>query len=217
MKSNYGKGIHTDFKENMTYGEYLQLDSLLSSQKDYRTIMMKCYLSLFTASEFWMKLILHELNAAIESIKQDKLQPAFKMLARVSKIQSQIIQSWDILATLTPSEYIEFRDSLGQASGFQSYQYRMIEYALGYKTPHALKIYEKDPELHARLHKALHAPSLYDVAIQALVKEGFPIHKDVLNRDITQPYEEDATVEAAWLEVYADVKNIGIYISLLKN
>ncbi len=91
----------------------------------------------------------------------------------MSKIQSQIIQSWDILATLTPSEYIEFRDSLGQASGFQSYQYRMIEYALGYKTPHALKIYEKDPELHARLHTALHSPSLYDVAIQALVKKDF--------------------------------------------
>ena len=191
----------------MTYGEYLQLDSLLSSQKrlsDHHDEML--FIVIHQASEFWMKLILHELNAAIESIKQDKLQPAFKMLARVSKIQSQIIQSWDILATLTPSEYIEFRDSLGQASGFQSYQYRMIEYALGYKTPHALKIYEKDPELHARLHKALHAPSLYDVAIQALVKEGFPIHKDVLNRDITQPYEEDATVEAAWLEVYVDVK-----------
>ncbi|MFD3217713.1 tryptophan 2,3-dioxygenase [Bacillus sp. BR_7a] len=201
------KGIHTDFKENMTYGEYLQLDSLLSSQKrlsDHHDEML--FIVIHQASELWMKLILHELNAAIESIKQDKLQPAFKMLARVSKIQSQIIQSWDILATLTPSEYIEFRDSLGQASGFQSYQYRMIEYALGYKTPHALKIYEKDPELHARLHTALHAPSLYDVAIQALVKEGFPIHKDVLNRDITQPYEEDATVEVAWLEVYADVK-----------
>ena len=163
-----------------------------------------------------MKLILHELNAAIESIKQDKLQPAFKMLARVSKIQSQIIQSWDILATLTPSEYIEFRDSLGQASGFQSYQYRMIEYALGYKTPHALKFMKR---IQNYMHDFISATctSLYDVAIQALVKEGFPIHKDVLNRDITQPYEEDATVEAAWLEVYADVKNIGIYISLLKN
>lgn len=201
------KGIHTDFKENMTYGEYLQLDSLLSSQQrlsDHHDEML--FIVIHQASELWMKLILHELNAAIESIKQGKLPPAFKMLARVSKIQSQIIQSWDILATLTPSEYIEFRDSLGQASGFQSYQYRMIEYALGYKTPHALKIYEKDPELHARLHKALHTPSLYDVAIQALVKEGFPIHKDVLNRDITQPYEEDATVEAAWIEVYADVQ-----------
>ena len=101
------------------------------------------FIVIHQASELWMKLILHELNAAIESIKQDKLQPAFKMLTRVSKIQSQIIQSWDILATLTPSEYIEFRDSLGQASGFQSYQYRMIEYALGYKTPHALKFMKR--------------------------------------------------------------------------
>ncbi|MGG0240581.1 tryptophan 2,3-dioxygenase [Bacillus sp. AFS018417] len=201
------KGIHTDFRNNMTYGEYLQLDSLLSSQKrlsDHHDEML--FIVIHQASELWMKLILHELEAAIESIKNEKLAPAFKMLARVSKIQSQIIQSWDILATLTPAEYIEFRDSLGQASGFQSYQYRMIEFALGYKTPHVLKIYEKDEELHARLHKALHTPSLYDVAIQTLAKEGFPINPNVLQRDITQPYEADATVEAAWLEVYSDVK-----------
>ncbi|MCP1123939.1 tryptophan 2,3-dioxygenase [Bacillus sp. 3103sda1] len=201
------KGIHTDFRNNMTYGEYLQLDSLLSSQKrlsDHHDEML--FIVIHQASELWMKLILHELEAANESIKNEKLAPAFKMLARVSKIQSQIIQSWDILATLTPAEYIEFRDSLGQASGFQSYQYRMIEFALGYKTPHVLKIYEKDEELHARLHKALHTPSLYDVAIQTLAKEGFPINPNVLQRDITQPYEADATVEAAWLEVYSDVK-----------
>ncbi|PGZ96130.1 tryptophan 2,3-dioxygenase [Bacillus pseudomycoides] len=201
------KGIHTDFRNNMTYGEYLQLDSLLSSQKrlsDHHDEML--FIVIHQASELWMKLILHELEAAIESIKNENLSPAFKMLARVSKIQSQIIQSWDILATLTPAEYIEFRDSLGQASGFQSYQYRMIEFALGYKTPHALKIYEKDAELHARLHKALHTPSLYDVTIQILAKEGFPINPNLLQRDITQPYEVDATVEAAWLEVYSDVK-----------
>ncbi|MGG2065546.1 tryptophan 2,3-dioxygenase [Bacillus sp. S14(2024)] len=201
------KGIHTDFRNNMTYGEYLQLDSLLSSQKrlsDHHDEML--FIVIHQASELWMKLILHEIEAAIESIKNENLAPAFKMLARVSKIQSQIIQSWDILATLTPAEYIEFRDSLGQASGFQSYQYRMIEFALGYKTPHVLKIYEKDAELHARLYKALHTPSLYDVAIQTLAKEGFPINPSVLQRDITQPYEADATVEAAWLEVYSDVK-----------
>ncbi|MFD0771880.1 tryptophan 2,3-dioxygenase [Bacillus sp. CGMCC 1.60114] len=201
------KGIHTDFRNNMTYGEYLQLDSLLSSQKrlsDHHDEML--FIVIHQASELWMKLILHELEAAIESIKNEKLAPAFKMLARVSKIQSQIIQSWDILATLTPAEYIEFRDSLGQASGFQSFQYRMIEFALGYKTPHVLKIYEKDAELHARLDEALHTPSLYDVAIQTLAKEGFPINPSVLERDITQPYEADATVEAAWLEVYSDVK-----------
>ncbi|MFD3449710.1 tryptophan 2,3-dioxygenase [Microbacteriaceae bacterium 4G12] len=201
------KGIHTDFRNNMTYGEYLQLDRLLSSQtrlSDHHDEML--FIVIHQASELWMKLILHELEAAIASITNGKLAPAFKMLARVSKIQSQIIQSWDILATLTPAEYIEFRDSLGQASGFQSYQYRMIEFALGYKTPHILKIYEKDEELYNRLHKALHSPSLYDVAIQTLAKEGFPIHPNVLQRDITQPYETDATVEAAWLEVYSNVE-----------
>ncbi|MEH6891713.1 tryptophan 2,3-dioxygenase [Bacillus sp. JJ864] len=201
------KGIHTDFRNNMTYGEYLQLDSLLSSQKrlsNHHDEML--FIVIHQASELWMKLILHELEAAIESIQNGDLAPAFKMLARVSKIQSQIIQSWDILATLTPAEYIEFRDSLGQSSGFQSYQYRMIEFALGYKTPHILKIYEKDEELYTRLHKALHTPSLYDVAIQTLAKEGFPINKSILQRDITQPYEADATVEAAWLEVYSNVQ-----------
>ncbi|WP_020063133.1 tryptophan 2,3-dioxygenase [Bacillus sp. 123MFChir2] len=201
------KGIHTDFRNNMTYGEYLQLDSLLSSQKrlsNHHDEML--FIVIHQASELWMKLILHELEAAIESIQNGELAPAFKMLARVSKIQSQIIQSWDILATLTPAEYIEFRDSLGQSSGFQSYQYRMIEFALGYKTPHILKIYEKDEELYTRLHKALHTPSLYDVAIQTLAKEGFPINPSVLQRDITQPYEADGTVEAAWLEVYSNVQ-----------
>ncbi|MEH7464777.1 tryptophan 2,3-dioxygenase [Bacillus thuringiensis] len=201
------KGIHTDFRNNMTYGEYLQLDSLLSSQKrlsNHHDEML--FIVIHQASELWMKLILHELEAAIESIQNGDFAPAFKMLARVSKIQSQIIQSWDILATLTPAEYIEFRDSLGQSSGFQSYQYRMIEFALGYKTPHILKIYEKDEELYTRLHKALHTPSLYDVAIQTLAKEGFPINKSILQRDITQPYEADATVEAAWLEVYSNVQ-----------
>ncbi|MCM3737180.1 tryptophan 2,3-dioxygenase [Bacillus cytotoxicus] len=207
------KGIHTDFQNNMTYGEYLQLDGLLSSQKrlsDHHDEML--FIVIHQASELWMKLILHELEAAVESIQKGDLAPAFKMLARVSKIQSQIIQSWDILATLTPAEYIEFRDSLGQSSGFQSYQYRMIEFALGYKTPHILKIYEKDEELYTRLHKAFHTPSLYDVAIQTLAKEGFPINPSVLQRDITQPYEADATVEAAWLEVYSDVKkHWGLY------
>ncbi|HDX9579844.1 TPA: tryptophan 2,3-dioxygenase [Bacillus pseudomycoides] len=201
------KGIHTDFQNNMTYGEYLQLDGLLSSQKrlsDHHDEML--FIVIHQASELWMKLILHELEAAVESIQKGDLAPAFKMLTRVSKIQSQIIQSWDILATLTPAEYIEFRDSLGQSSGFQSYQYRMIEFALGYKTPHILKIYEKDEELYTRLHKAFHTPSLYDVAIQTLAKGGFPINQSVLQRDITQPYEADATVEAAWLEVYSDVK-----------
>ncbi|MGC4378505.1 tryptophan 2,3-dioxygenase [Fictibacillus sp. Mic-4] len=200
------KGIHTDFINRMTYGEYLQLDSLLDSQKrlsGHHDEML--FIIIHQVSELWMKLILHEVGAAIASIQKDELQPAFKMLARVSKIQSQIIEAWDVLATMTPSEYMEFREKLGQASGFQSYQYRMIEFALGYKTRHVLEIYKKDPVLHERLTEALQAPSLYDVSIQALAKAGFPINPEVLNRDVTEPYEGDPSVEAAWLAVYRDV------------
>jgi tryptophan 2,3-dioxygenase len=200
------KNIHTDFKNNMTYGEYLKLDNILSNQirlSDHHDEML--FIIIHQASELWMKLILHEMGSAIDSIQKDDLSTAFKRLARVSKIQSQIIQSWDVLSTLTPSEYIEFRDSLGQASGFQSYQYRMIEFALGYKTNHILKIYEKDQELHSKLKKSFEAPSIYDVSIKALAKAGFEINPEVLSRDYTTLYKEDDTVRKAWLEVYKNV------------
>jgi len=199
-------GIYTDFLNRMTYGEYLQLDQILSSQKrlsDHHDEML--FIIIHQVSELWMKLILHEIRAATELIEKDEFSPAFKMLARVSKIQSQIIHAWDVLSTLTPSEYMEFRDKLGQASGFQSYQYRMIEFALGYKTDHVLKIYQKDPVLYRELEEAYKAPSLYDVSIKALAKAGFAINPDLLNRDCTKPYKEDATVEAAWLQVYKNV------------
>ncbi|GGJ57797.1 tryptophan 2,3-dioxygenase [Anoxybacillus voinovskiensis] len=200
------KGIHTDFLNKMTYGDYLQLDALLSSQKrlsDHHDEML--FIIIHQVSELWMKLILHELRAAIEAIERNDMDPAFKMLARVSKIQSQIIHAWDVLSTLTPSEYMEFRDKLGQASGFQSYQYRMIEFALGYKTDYIVKIYEKDSVLHEELKRALYAPSIYDVALKALARAGFPIHPALLARDYSEPYEEDPTVEAAWLAVYQNV------------
>ncbi|WP_216829741.1 tryptophan 2,3-dioxygenase [Alkalihalobacterium elongatum] len=211
-KKNYStteteQNIHTDFTNNMTYGEYLQLDQILASQdrlSDHHDEML--FIVIHQVSELWMKLILHELHAAIESIERDDLQTSFKQLARVSKIQSQIIQGWDVLSTLTPSEYMEFRDFLGQASGFQSFQYRKIEFALGYKTDHVLKIYKKDPKLYADLEKAFKAPGLYDVAIKQLAKAGFTIHPEVLNRDYSTPYEEDKSVRAAWLAVYQDVE-----------
>lgn len=198
--------IYTDFRERMTYGEYLNLDRLLSNQNrlsGHHDEML--FIIIHQVSELWMKLILHELNAAIESIRRDELSNAFKQLARVSNIQEQIINSWDVLSTLTPSEYMEFRDHLGQASGFQSYQYRMVEFALGYKTKHVLAIYKKNPELLARLQEAFQAPGLYDVSIQALAKAGFDINPDVLNRDYTEPYQADQSVEKAWLAVYKDV------------
>jgi tryptophan 2,3-dioxygenase len=197
------ESVHTDFINNMTYGDYLHLDTLLSSQKrlsGHHDEML--FIIIHQVSELWMKLILHELRTSIASIEAGEFSPAFKMLSRVSKIQSQIIHAWDVLSTLTPAEYIQFRDDLGQASGFQSYQYRMIEFALGYKTPHVLKIYQKDPELLSHLQDAYQAPSLYDVSIQALSKAGFSIDEKVLKRDFTTPYIENGSVLEAWTEVY---------------
>jgi tryptophan 2,3-dioxygenase len=201
------KDIHVDFKNNMTYGEYLSLDKILDSQKrlsGHHDEML--FIVIHQVSELWMKLILHETYAAIEAIEKGDLSSSFKKLARVSNIQSQIIQGWDVLSTLTPSEYMEFRDSLGQASGFQSYQYRMIEFSLGYKTDHVLKIYEKDPDLLSQLQKAFNAPSIYDVSIKALAKAGFPINPEVLNRDYSNSYQEDDSVRAAWVGVYRNVE-----------
>ncbi|MGF2615397.1 tryptophan 2,3-dioxygenase [Rossellomorea vietnamensis] len=202
----FDKDIHTDFLEKMTYGDYLQLDSLLTSQKrlsGHHDEML--FIIIHQVSELWMKLILHELDASIESIQKGELSPAFKMLSRVSKIQSQIIQAWDVLSTLTPAEYMEFREKLGQASGFQSYQYRMIEFMLGYKTTHVLEIYKKDPALHKKLLDAYQKPSIYDASILALSRAGLDIPEEVINRDFTAPYASHSSVEDAWVTVYKNV------------
>ncbi|QHJ70408.1 tryptophan 2,3-dioxygenase [Planococcus halotolerans] len=200
------KNIRTDFKESMTYGDYLHLDQLLTAQDGVSGHHDETlFIVIHQVSELWMKLILHELRAAIRSIDADDLQPAFKQMARVSKIQSQIINGWDVLATMTPAEYMEFRDDLGNASGFQSYQYRMIEFALGYKTKHVLKIYEKDPALLKELTAAFEAPGLYDAAIKKLARSGFAIDKEVLERDITTVYEPHDSVREAWKTIYRDV------------
>lgn len=200
------QGIHTDFKNNMTYGDYLQLDTLLSSQtclSNHHDEML--FIMIHQVNELWLKLIIHEIQASIIAIQKGKLQASFKMLARVSKIQSQIIQAWDVLSTLTPAEYMKFRRKLDNASGFQSYQYRLTEFVLGYKTSYILKIYEKNPEVLQVLQNAYHAPGLYDVAIQALAENGLPINQDVLDRDFSKTYEKDASVEQAWLTVYHHV------------
>ncbi|MBD8033478.1 tryptophan 2,3-dioxygenase [Solibacillus merdavium] len=197
------KGIHTDFKEDMTYGEYLSLDAILNNQNrlsNHHDEML--FIIIHQVSELWMKLIIHEMQGAIQAIERGEMQLAFKMLARVSKIQMQIIQAWDVLATMTPAEYLQFRDDLGKASGFQSYQYRLIEFSLGYKTPHILKIYEKEKDVLERLKEAYDAPSIYDVSIQALAKAGLPINEALLNRDFSVVYSGDDSVAAAWKTVY---------------
>ncbi len=195
--------IHTDFTHHMTYGEYLQLDKIVdaqSSRSGHHDEML--FIIIHQVSELWMKLILHETKAAILSIEADDLSTAQKRLARVSKTQAQIIQAWDVLSTLTPSEYMEFRDSLGQASGFQSFQYRMIEFMLGYKTPHVLEIYKKDLVLHQQLEEAYREKSIYDVVIRALHKAGIPITEEVLERDVTISYQANPSVRDAWMRVY---------------
>lgn len=197
------KNIETNFREKMTYGEYLQLNSILSSQRrlsGHHDEML--FIVIHQVSELWMKLILHELTAAKQDISDGNLQVSFKKLARVSQIQSQIIRAWDVLSTLTPAEYLEFRDKLGNSSGFQSFQYRLIEFALGNKTNSILKIYEKDPMLSKELQDAYHEPSLYDISIKVLQQEGFAISENVLNRDITQVYQHDQSVQDAWTIVY---------------
>lgn len=198
--------IHTDFKEKMTYSDYLGLDSLLTSQhllSGHHDEML--FITVHHVSEIWMKLIIHELDAAVQDIQGDNLSASFKKLARVSQVQKQLKHVWDVLSTLTPSEYIEFRDKLGQASGFQSYQNRLIEFMLGYKTAYILKIYEKDPELRGQLQQAHDAPSIYDVAIQAVSRAGLPIDEAVLNRDVKETHVSNESVKQAWITVYKNV------------
>lgn len=200
------KNIQTDFKDKMTYSDYLGLDTLLSSQhrlSDHHDEML--FIVVHHVSELWMKLILHEVDSAIHNIQSGNLSSSFKKLARVSQVQEQLKRVWDVLSTLTPSEYIEFRDKLGSASGFQSYQNRLFEFALGYKTKHVLKIYEKDAELHKKLQAAYEAPSLYDVSIQALAKAGLPIDEEVLNRDVSVTHQSNESVKQAWITVYKNV------------
>ncbi|KOO43000.1 tryptophan 2,3-dioxygenase [Priestia koreensis] len=199
--------IQSDFQQNMSYGDYLHLDEILSSQhrlSDHHDEML--FIIIHQSSELWMKLILHELSAATACIKQNNLEPSFKMLSRVSRIQQQLIQSWSILSTLTPAEYMEFRDKLGQSSGFQSYQNRLIEFALGNKNEHMLAVYKHDQPLYEKMQEALREPSLYDASIHALVKRGLKVDDAALSRDYAKMYEPNESVEEAWLTVYRDVE-----------
>jgi tryptophan 2,3-dioxygenase len=192
-------------RPDISYGAYLGLDKVLSAQtprSDQHDELL--FIIIHQASELWIKLCLHELTAAREHIKANDLGPALKMIARVSRIQAQMIQSWDVLATMTPSEYSLFRPSLGQSSGFQSYQYRLLDFMLGAKDSEMLRVHEGDPEVHATLTRALSAPSLYDEALRLLARRGFVLPDDRLERDWRAPYLASPVVEEAWLTVYRD-------------
>ena len=192
-----------DFSQSMSYGDYLQLDAILSAQKPLSPAHDEMlFIVQHQTSELWMKLMLHELRAAIGHIAGDALQPAFKMLARVSKIMEQLVHAWDVLATMTPPEYSAMRPYLGSSSGFQSYQYRSIEFALGNKNRAMLQPHAHRPDLLAQVQAAFEAPSLYDEALRLLARRGIAVPQDRTERDWTQPYAESEAVEQAWLTVY---------------
>ena len=196
-----------DFSRSMSYGDYLQLDAILSAQHprspDHNEML---FIVQHQTSELWMKLMLHELRAAIGHIAGDGLQPAFKMLARVSKIMEQLVHAWDVLATMTPPEYSAIRPYLASSSGFQSYQYRCIEFSLGNKNAAMLKPHEHRPDLLEQVRAAYEAPSLYDEALKLLARRGLDVPQSHAQRDWTQPYVASPGVEQAWLTVYRNPK-----------
>ena len=197
-----------DFSESMSYGDYLQLDLLLSAQKQLSpTHDELLFIIQHQTSELWMKLMLHELHAAIAHIAQDELASAFKMLARVSKIMEQLVHAWDVLATMTPPEYTAMRPYLASSSGFQSAQYQCIEFALGNKNAAMLKPHAHHPERLKQVQAAYDSPSLYDEALRLLARRKLSIPSAHLNRDWTQAYVASEAVEQAWLTVYRDPKN----------
>jgi tryptophan 2,3-dioxygenase len=198
-------GVKTDLAGQLDYGRYLALDRLLTSQRPVSSSHDELlFIVIHQTTELWLKVMVHELRAARRMIASDTLRSSFKMLARVSRIQAQLIQSWDVLSTLTPADYLAFRDRLGPASGLQSHQYRVLECLLGHKRPEMLAVFRHSPEVQAEVARELGAPSLYDEAIRLLAKRGMPIAADHLERDWRQPYLADASVRAAWAKVYRD-------------
>jgi tryptophan 2,3-dioxygenase len=197
-------GLTTDFRRKMSYGDYLGLDALLAAQKPISGQHDEMlFITIHQVQELWLKLLLHELDLAIGCIREDRLRPAFKAMARVSRIQRQLIEAWDVLSTMTPHDYLAFRAHLGSSSGFQSWQYRALEFRLGAKEAFMLKPHAHRPELHAELRAALEAPSIYDEALRLLARRGYPVPADVLERDLTKPHESHAAVTAIWAGIYA--------------
>jgi tryptophan 2,3-dioxygenase len=197
--------IHWDPADGLSYGRYLKLDQVTGAQApltDEHDEMM--FIIIHQASELWLKLCLHELEAAIELIKADQSRPAMKNLARIARIQEQLTQSWSVLATMTPADYLRFRDKLGQSSGFQSWQYRCMEYRLGNKNKKMARVFANEPEARSRVEAALAAPSLYDETLRFAARQGAALPAAVLDREFSEEYQPSAEVEAFWREVYLD-------------
>ena len=199
----YDEHAKLDFSRDMSYGDYLHLDAVLNAQHprspDHNEML---FIVQHQTSELWMKLMLHELRGAIAALARDELGAAFKMLARVSRIMEQLVHAWDVLATMTPPEYSAIRPYLANSSGFQSWQYRCIEFRLGNKNAAMLSPHQHRADLLAQVRAAYDAPSLYDEALRLLARRGIAVPASHVERDWTQPYAASPDVEAAWLIVY---------------
>jgi tryptophan 2,3-dioxygenase len=202
-------GIVRDFKVNLSYGRYLHLDEILSAQHpvsvpEHHDELL--FILQHQTSELWLKLVLHELRAVQKHLAADELRPALKGLARVKHIQRCLTEQWSVLATLTPSEYAEFRSFLGTSSGFQSYQYRAVEFTLGNKDRRMLSIFDDEPSARAMLVEALEAPSVYDEFLRYLARHGHDVPKEILDRDVTQPYEFHPELVPVFVAVYENAE-----------
>ncbi len=198
-----GEAIHWDLGASLSYGEYLKLDRILGAQRplshEHDEMM---FIIVHQTSELWMRLMLHELAGTVECVRRDVLDPSFKMLTRIAHVQTQLISIWEVLSTLTPFEYSAFRNLLGRSSGFQSWQYRLLEFQLGNKHPDLIAVHRRDRKAYAALERALEAPSLYDEALRLLSRRGYGIPESHLSRDFSEPYRASKQVAGAWLGVY---------------
>jgi tryptophan 2,3-dioxygenase len=198
-------GAQMDFAKRMSYGDYLQIDQVLTAQKPLSAAHDEMlFIIQHQTSELWMKLALYEVDAARRMIAADRTSEALKMLSRVARIFEQLNSAWDVLRTMTPSDYTLFRDDLGQSSGFQSWQYRLIEYSVGNRNLAMLKPHEHRPDLLEKLEAELARPSLYDEVLRRLARLGLPVPKDVLDRDLRLPWTMNQEVLTLWAEIYRE-------------
>ena len=195
--------IHADLRGQRSYHDFLELDTILDAQPTITGAHdEKLFFILHQVKELWMKLMLHELEAVFPCLRDDDLRPAFKIFARVKRIQENLIQAWHILTTMTPADYLAFRDGLGRSSGFQSFQYRSIEFVFGNKQRETIAPFENRPEIVRHLTELLERPSLYDEAVMLLARRGYAIDDDALDRDWSVRREPDESVMAAWRDIY---------------
>lgn len=201
------ESVHWNLGDSQSYGDYLHLDLLLKAQQPVSAAHGEMlFIVVHQVSELWMRLFRHELSAVLECVQRDELDPTFKMLSRVGRIQAQMVAVWEVLATMTPFDYAAFRNALGRSSGFQSQQYRLIEFLLGNKNAAMIEVHKRDPLVYAELQRALAAPSLYDEVLRLLSRRGYGVPREALLRDFSLPYEANKQVTGAWLGVYLNAE-----------